>query len=335
MTTYVGVDVHSSQSTIAVITSGQPNPSIITVRGGPEEVKKQLLRIEAPFDLCFEASCGYGKWFETLSSVARSVTVAHPGHLRLIYASKRKNDRVDASKLAKLLSVGAVPAVYVPNVQVREWRGLIRHRGRTVAKCTAVKNSIRALLREQAIKAPRGLWTKKGILWLTQLDLPETTRWRMDEHLEDLELLKQRVSRFTRQLDQIAARHPGVALLRTIPGVGTRTAEAFVAWVDDARRFARTSQIGDYFGLVPRQDASARRNHLGHITKDGPGCVRQLLVEAAWQGIRRSGVIRAKYEQFRRGDKERTKKAIVATAHWLARVMLSMLRSGEVWRQAE
>ncbi|MCZ7607331.1 MAG: hypothetical protein M5U25_14925 [Planctomycetota bacterium] len=42
MTTYVGVDVHSSQSTIAVITSGQPNPSIITVRGGPEEVKKQL-----------------------------------------------------------------------------------------------------------------------------------------------------------------------------------------------------------------------------------------------------------------------------------------------------
>ncbi|MCZ7608412.1 MAG: transposase [Planctomycetota bacterium] len=128
MTTYVGVDVHSSQSTIAVITSGQPKPSIITVRGGPEEVKKQLLRIEAPFDLCFEASCGYGKWFETLSSVARSVTVAHPGHLRLIYASKRKNDRVDASKLAKLLSVGAVPAVYVPNVQVREWRGLIRHR---------------------------------------------------------------------------------------------------------------------------------------------------------------------------------------------------------------
>ena len=111
-----------------------------------------------------------------------------------------------------------------------------------------------------------------------------------------------------------------------------RTAEAFVAWVDNARRFSRVSQIGDYFGLVPRQDASAKRNHLGRITKDGPAYPRGLFVEAAWVGMRRNPVIRAKYEQFKRGDKERNKKAIVATAHWLTRVMLAMLRSGEVWR---
>ena len=60
-----------------------------------------------------------------------------------------------------------------------------------------------------------------------------------------------------------------------------------------------------------------------------------MFVEAAWQAIRRSPAIRAKFEQFKRGDKERTKKAIVATAHWLTRVMLSMLRSGEVWRHGK
>ena len=56
----------------------------------------------------------------------------------------------------------------------------------------------------------------------------------------------------------------------TIPGVGVRTAEAFVAHVDDVTRFARTNRVGSYFGLVPCQDASADRNRLGHITKDGP-----------------------------------------------------------------
>jgi hypothetical protein len=63
--------------------------------------------------------------------------------------------------------------------------------------------------------------------------------------------------------------------------------------------------------------------------------VRGLLVEAAWQGIRRCDHIRSIYERFQRGDKDRKKIAVVATAHYLLRVMLSMLRTGEVWRHSE
>jgi transposase len=123
-------------------------------------------------------------------------------------------------------------------------------------------------------------------------------------------------------------------VLRTIPGVGIRTAEAFLAYGDDPKRFQRTKAIGRYFGLVPSQDASAGMNRLGRITKEGPGTVRKVLVEAAWQGIRRSPTIRAFYERVRQGRDERKKKALVATAHYLARVMLSMLRTGECWREA-
>jgi hypothetical protein len=42
--------------------------------------------------------------------------------------------------------------------------------------------------------------------------------------------------------------------------------------------------------------------------------------------------VRLFYERVRRGDKERRKIALVATAHYLVRVMLSMLQNGEVWR---
>jgi len=103
-------------------------------------------KIRKPFAVCFEASTGYGYLFEHLQTIARRVVVAHPGQLRLIFRSKRKNDRVDAEKLAKLLFLDEVPPVYVPSSEVRSWRGFIGHRYKLVRERTRTKNSIRALL---------------------------------------------------------------------------------------------------------------------------------------------------------------------------------------------
>ena len=83
---------------------------------------------------------------------------------------------------------------------------------------------------------------------------------------------------------------------------------------------------------MPCQDQSAASNRLGHITREGPATVRKFLCEAAWQGIQRCPEIRAFFERVQGGDPGRKKIALVATAHWLARVMLAMLRSGEVGR---
>ena len=60
--------------------------------------------------------------------------------------------------------------------------------------------------------------------------------------------------------------------------------------------------------------------------------MRMLLTEAAWQGIRRSSHIRAYFERVHGGEAQRKKIALIATAHYLVRVMHSMLRSGELWR---
>jgi transposase len=49
--------------------------------------------------------------------------------------------------------------------------------------------------------------------------------------------------------------------------------------------------------------------------------VRQLVAEASWQAIRRSPSVRAYFERAQRGDPQRKKIALVATAHYLARAM--------------
>jgi len=286
--------------------------------------------------VCFEASCGYGYLHEKLSALSEHVAVAHPGKLRLIFRSKRKNDRVDAEKQAKLLYLGQVPQVHVPPAGVRAWRGLIELRRKLVGRRTAVKAQLRALLRGAGCcDAPAGkaLWSRKGLKWLGAVELSGADGLRRDLLLEELAEADRRVARVTAELDRRADAHPGVALLRTAPGVGPRTAEAFVAYVDDVRRFARNKQVGCYLGLVPCRDSSAGKDRLGHITADGPAAVRMLLCEAAWQAVRRSPSMKAFFGRVSGGDPGRKKIALVAAAHKLARAMAAMLRTGEAWRE--
>jgi transposase len=145
--------------------------------------------------------------------------------------------------------------------------------------------------------------------------------------------LTQQVRRLERQLNHQAGRSPVVIRLRTIPRVGVRTAEAVAAFIDDPDRFANAKAVGRYFGLVPSQDQSGDRNRLGHITREGPAVVRQLVAEATWQAVRRSPTVRASFERVRRGDPQRKKIALVATAHSLVRVMWALLKHGTDWEE--
>ncbi|MFN7022056.1 MAG: transposase [Phycisphaerales bacterium] len=125
---YVGLDVHQRSSMLCVL-DGQGNErERRSVTGHPRLVVERLRMLGEPFEVCYEASCGYGWLHDELRPIAARVVVAHPGQLRLIFRSKRKNDRVDTQKLAKLLFLGEVPPVHVPSGGTRTWRSMVEHR---------------------------------------------------------------------------------------------------------------------------------------------------------------------------------------------------------------
>jgi transposase len=156
---------------------------------------------------------------------------------------------------------------------------------------------------------------------------------KRDLLVEEIETLSAQVLRVERELARYSADRVAVQILRSIPGVGLRTAEAVAAFIDDPHRFANSKRLGAYFGLVPSQDQSGDSNHLGHITRQGSATVRKLLVEAVWQARRRSPTVQAYLERVQRGDKDRRKIAVVATSHYLVRVMWSMLKNGTLWQE--
>ena len=112
------------------------------------------------------------------------------------------------------------------------------------------------------------------------------------------------------------------------------TALAFVLIIGEAERFQCGKQIAAYLGLVPEEKSSGDSRRLGHISKQGSGLMRFLLVEAAQVTVRSLPEWRSKYHHLmmRRGRKT----AKVAMARKLAVRLYWMWRKGwdyEQWKQ--
>src|SRR6185295_10263721 len=119
---------------------------------------------------------------------------------------------------------------------------------------------------------------------------------------------------------------PVVRRSMTTPGVGPITALTFRATVDDVRRFRDAGSASAFFGLVPREDSSAERQHRGRITKAGPSMPRSLLIQAAWviwrQRIRGGGALHAWVQRL--ADRRGKRIAVVALARRLTRILYAM-----------
>jgi transposase len=256
--------------------------------------------------------------------------------------TKRQTDRDDALRLAQLEALGQLPTVVIPAKQTRAWRALIAYRPNLVGRRCAVPNRIRALLVGQGLPAPRGprAWTELGRPGIGQharalADCAPEELWRgllqlaLTEYRPTRELLDQAETR----LHALAKEDAGGQLLETIPGVGSRTAEAVVAQLGDAQRFANGKQGSAYAGLVPKQFPSGETDRHGRIPRRGPALLRKLLVECAGVMLRYNAWARAVYQRLSRG-KARKKQAIGALARKLLVRWWAMRRDGTPGRAA-
>src|SRR3989442_1557833 len=121
---YVGLDIHSTRISVCAIDDQRDRAGRPPLPGAQRRGDGAHAQGPNRFEVCYEASCGYGHYHDLLRPLAARVLVAHPGQLRLIFRSKNKNDRNDAERLAKLLYLGETPAVHMPAADVRMWRQL-------------------------------------------------------------------------------------------------------------------------------------------------------------------------------------------------------------------
>ena len=83
---HVGLDIHTKRISICALDEKGQVVHRSQVRGIPDLVRV-LTGLSDRFEVCYEASCGYGYYHDLLRPLAARVLVAHPGRLRLIFRS--------------------------------------------------------------------------------------------------------------------------------------------------------------------------------------------------------------------------------------------------------
>jgi transposase len=343
MSKYIGFDIDSKKIVACVVENGKKDiyqalgPDIESMRKFLIKHKQSGHRVE----LVFEISGQAGFIYDSLIDCVDDIKVANPSKMTWIYRTAKKNDRIDARKMAVLLSIGEIPSVYMPSREVRQWRQTILHRKKIVCKVVQAKNRIRATLKSQGYSEPAnggGWWKKSNRQWMRDVceqSIGISDLWHMHlcNLLDELELLEGQLKRVTGYLDSYLDTKSAGKLLMSIPGVGPRTSEAVLAYTDDVQRFGSYKQYCSYFGLTPKLDESGSCRRIGHISKHGPSVVRWVICESSWKVIRKSKGLRAFYERVMGGQKGRKKIAIVAVSRKLLSIMRAMLLSGELFNE--
>ena len=255
---------------------------------------------------------------------------------------KRKTDRDDALKLAKLAVLDQLTVVHMPSPARRQRRRLVLHRRSVVARRTMSRNAVRSIFSQQGVALVRGgkQWTKAGVEQLRGYARPlaecadplDLWRGRLQVELDLMAAADEQLKLLDRTLDALAASDDRVRLLQTVKGVGPRVAEAVVMHLDDVSRFATAKRVAGYAGLVPKLLESGQTSRSGHITRRGPGLLRSMLVEVAWVVWRHNPWAQAFVQKVSRGSRARRKVAIVALARRLLTVLWAMLRDNRPFR---
>jgi transposase len=303
---------------------------------------EQLLAKTQPEQVVIETSSISGWVHDLCERLNYKVLVANANQEAWRWKNvKRKTDKDDALKLAKLAALGQISPVYVPAAERRQYRHLVKYRKTLVHRINRIQNNIRSLFDQQGISIPQGhrAWSVTGIETLSQYRKPlaqcqveEFWQGELDLELQSLDGLWQQLQSIDDQLEKIAKQDEQIQLLQTIPGVGRKTAEVIVAILDDPHRFQNARQVSAYAGLVPDQRQSGQSNRMGNITRRGSRLLRSALVEVAWIMLRYNAWAAAVYGRICGGQKTRKKTAIVAVARKLLVRCWAMLRHKQPWQ---
>jgi len=290
-------------------------------------------------------TCDVAGWvYDIATALGIQVAVANPAHEAWRWTRvKRKTDKDDALKLAKLAVLGQLPTAHMPSPQQRQRRRLVHYRRVLVDRRTQIKNQIRSIYSQQGLSLPRRgkAWTSAGIEQMAQEARPlkdcesidDLWRGRLFVELQLLESLNTQIAQVDHKLDGLGAKDERVQLLQSVPGVGPRLAETVVAHLDDPHRFKTAGQVASYAGLVPKQFESGTIKRSCRITRRGPALLRSMLVEVAWMVYMRNDWAKAFVQRISRGVASRKNIAIVALARKLLVTLWAMLRDNTRWRE--
>jgi transposase len=302
--TWVGLDVHARKTVAGVLDASTGELRSLRAPTLPSEAVAWLQQFPRPVRVAYEAGpTGYGL-ARACAQAGIACMVAAPSKIQRAPADRVKTDRRDAERLARLLRLGELVAVRVPEPHEEAARDLVRAREDARGELMRARHRISKLLLRHGLVYDASAWTLAHDGWLRRQRFDSRPlQLALEESYAAAVQAKVRRDTLDEAIAEIAGEAPFaeiVGRLCCLRGVATLTALALTVEIGDWTRF-RPQSLGPFLGLTPSEDSSGERRRLGSITKTGNTHARRLLVEAAWHQ-RRPLRVSATLERRRQGQ---------------------------------
>ncbi|XLS27955.1 IS110 family transposase [Flavobacteriaceae bacterium M23B6Z8] len=221
--------------------------------------------------------------------------------------SKVKTDKSDAKAICKYATVNQVPLYNALNDAQAECLQLFRLLDNYIKQRTVIKNKLHG---EEILGKPSKVVYHSLKRSLKHFD-------------KEICLLEERLLELVKKDQQ-----QQLTLLKSIPGLGTKTALFLIVITDGFRKFDSAGQLCSYVGITPtiRISGSSVRGK-SRISKIGNRKLRNLMFLCAFSACKHNKACRELYERIL--AKGKTKKvALIAVANKLLKQSFAITKSG-------
>jgi transposase len=297
---YIGFDVHKKSVSYCVKGADGRIFEEGKLRATHQVLRQWAQERREAWSGAMEATLFSGWIYDALKPFAAELEMGHPAMMKAIGASKKKNDKLDARKIADLVRCNLLPACYVAPPEIRELRQMLRYRNLVVAQAVRMKNKMSGLLMEAG--AEYNKQRLHGKEYFTELldtvaEVPESVKDLLRLSRGALEMFEttQRQLLVRLQKDPLLAKR--VILLKSIRGVGEVTALTWALEVSDPQRFSSVARAVSYCGLTSALISSADKQQRAPISKQRNAHLQTVLIEAAKLAPRRNPQLAALHER--------------------------------------
>jgi transposase len=332
---YVGLDVHKKTISYCVKDVSGHIEQRGTIAATRSELDNWMKTLPQPWTVAMEASIFTGWVYDHLLPNASAVKVAHPLMLRAIALAKKKNDRIDASKIADCLRCDFLPECHMASTAIRDRRRTLRYRRLLVRQMVQMKNRVSGLLLETGVEhnKERLHQVKYFSELLRGKEISESLRPLLQLSHETITRLHKTEVALIRSLERDPVLMERILNLKTIPGIGVITALTWALEMDDVSRFGSVKQAISYCGLCGDERSSADKVRRTPISKQRNKHIQSVLIEAAKFAPQQSQELALLYEKEK--QKGNRNRATLAVARKLVAYLLAVDREGRPFKPAE
>jgi transposase len=284
---YIGTDIHISTLDFKVVGDTGKLKMANKVQTSAMNFIEYVKSVPKPRQVIIEEGPLAAWLLEICTQHEERLVITDPKYNHWICASGKKEDALDAEKLAQLARGGYIKEIHHPIGQRRRFRELVMAYHDTNKSIVRVKNKIKAKFLQNGIQCSgqtvylqkhRAEWSKK---------LPQETAllviidglWQQLDQIEDTQ------ETILAEMKIQAKQYPEIKLIDEIPGVGFIIASTISAILENPHRFASKRKVWAYAGLGVDKKSSANKVYAEKLGKEYNRLLKCVVEEAAQVAI--------------------------------------------------